>query len=63
MQRIQFIIVALLGAILFAGCRTKSPPTRAEIQQQALPNIALTNAWKAGGSTGADSGQLARHFQ
>src|SRR5277367_2147722 len=52
MQRIQLIIVALLGAILFAGCQTKSPPTRAEIQQQALPNIALTNAWKAGGAPG-----------
>lgn len=52
MQRIQFITVASLGAILFAGCQTKSPPTRAEIQQQALPNIALTNAWKAGGVPG-----------
>ena len=51
MQRLQFIIVAVLVAILFAGCRTKSPPTHAEIQQQALPNITLTNAWKAGGST------------
>jgi outer membrane protein, multidrug efflux system len=52
MQRTQFIIAAVLGVILFAGCQTKSPPTRAEIQQQALPNIALTNAWKAGGMTG-----------
>ena len=51
MQRLQFIIVAVLVAILFAGCRTKSPPSHAEIQQQALPNITLTNAWKAGGST------------
>lgn len=52
MQRIQVIIVVLAGAILFAGCQTKSPPTRAEIQQQALPNITLTNAWKAGGTAG-----------
>src|SRR5258706_4599105 len=52
MQRIPLIIIVLVGEILFAGCRTKSPPTRAEIQQQALPNIALTNAWKAGGTAG-----------
>jgi len=52
MQRIPFTILALLGAILFAGCKTKAPPTRAEIQQQALPNLALTNAWKAGGAMG-----------
>jgi len=52
MRHIQLIIVVLLGAILFAGCKTKTPPTLAEIQQQALPNIALTNAWKAGGTTG-----------
>jgi len=48
MQRIQPIIFASLGAILFAGCQTKSPPTRAEIQQQAFTNnnnIVLTNAW------------------
>ncbi len=53
MQRLQFTIVAVLMAILFAGCRTKSPPSHAEIQQQALPNIILTNAWKAGGITNA----------
>ena len=49
MQRIQIIIVVLLGAILFAGCRTKSPPTSAEIRQQSgtLTNLVLTNAWKA----------------
>ena len=52
MPRAFFIIAALLGAILFAGCQTKTPPTRAEIQQQALPQIVLTNAWKAGGVTG-----------
>ena len=52
MQRTLLTIYTLLGAVLLAGCKTKSPPTRAEIQQQALPNIALTNAWKAGGATG-----------
>jgi outer membrane protein, multidrug efflux system len=51
MQRTPLILV-LLAAVLFAGCKTKSPPTLAEIQQQALPNIALTNAWKAGGTAG-----------
>jgi outer membrane protein, multidrug efflux system len=51
MQRIQLFIVTMLGAILLAGCRTKSPPTHSEVQQQALPNVALTNAWRAGGST------------
>ncbi|MDD5141302.1 MAG: efflux transporter outer membrane subunit [Verrucomicrobiales bacterium] len=52
MQRPSLILLALLTAVLFAGCRTKSPPSLAEIQRQALPNIALTNAWKAGGAAG-----------
>jgi NodT family efflux transporter outer membrane factor (OMF) lipoprotein len=34
-------------AALLAGCRTKPPPTRAEIQQQALPNVPLNQSWKA----------------
>ena len=51
MQRTPLILV-LLAAVLFAGCKTKSPLTLTEIQQQALPNIALTNAWKAGGTAG-----------
>jgi len=38
--------------IVAAGCQTKLPPTRAEIQQQALTNIALPTAWKAGGDNG-----------
>lgn len=38
--------------LLGAGCQTKSPPTRAEIQQQALHNVALPAAWKAGGEAG-----------
>jgi NodT family efflux transporter outer membrane factor (OMF) lipoprotein len=46
--------VALCAALCLAGagCATKLPPTRAEIQQQALSNIALPTAWKAGGDTG-----------
>jgi len=36
---------------------------RAEIQQQALPNIALTNAWKAGGTAGLIHDDWARHVQ
>ncbi len=52
MRQVPFIIGVLLGVILFAGCKTDSPPTRAEIQQLALTNnnIVLTNAWKAGGT-------------
>ncbi|MBC8041390.1 MAG: efflux transporter outer membrane subunit [Opitutaceae bacterium] len=42
----------LLSALVFAGCKTKTPPTRAEIQQQALPQFVLTDPWKAGGAEG-----------
>lgn len=38
--------------VLAAGCQTKLPPTRGEIQQQALSNIALPTTWKAGGDAG-----------
>jgi multidrug efflux system outer membrane protein len=38
--------------VLAAGCQTKLPPTSAEIQKQALANITLPAAWKAGGNTG-----------
>jgi NodT family efflux transporter outer membrane factor (OMF) lipoprotein len=46
--------VALCAALclLAAGCQTKLPPTRAEIQQQALESVALPTAWKAGGDAG-----------
>jgi len=34
--------------LLVSGCKTKSPPTRAQIHQQSgLTNLALTNPWKA----------------
>ena len=47
--------VLLLGAtLLVSGCATKPQPTMAEIHQQSgtLTNIALTNAWRAGGAPG-----------
>ena len=47
------LLAAFLGAGLWAGCATKTPPTRAEIHQQSgtLTNLVLTNAWKAGPSS------------
>jgi len=47
------VVLCAAVCVLAAGCQTKSPPTRAEIQQQALPNITFPDAWKAGGETGA----------
>jgi multidrug efflux system outer membrane protein len=52
MQSPKTILGALAGAILLAGCVTKSPPTAAEIQQQALTQGIVPAAWKAGGATG-----------
>jgi NodT family efflux transporter outer membrane factor (OMF) lipoprotein len=48
---------ALLGAMLLAGCATKSPPTRSDIHQQSgtLTNLALNQAWRAGAAVGAIS--------
>jgi NodT family efflux transporter outer membrane factor (OMF) lipoprotein len=37
---------------LGAGCQTKAPPAGTEIRQQALQNVALPTAWKAGGEAG-----------
>ena len=45
----------VLGAalcLLGAGCQTLAPPSQAEIRQQALANLALSAAWKAGGDAG-----------
>src|SRR5262245_48836105 len=36
-----------LLTLLIHGCKTESPPPRAEIQQQALENVQLTGPWKA----------------
>jgi multidrug efflux system outer membrane protein len=46
------ILTALLVTALLAGCSIKKPPDRAEIQKQALKDITLPNAWKAGGDAG-----------
>ncbi len=46
---------ALLGAalcLMAAGCQTKLPPSGADIQKEALSNIALPAEWKAGGAAG-----------
>jgi NodT family efflux transporter outer membrane factor (OMF) lipoprotein len=47
-------LLCLTCALLVAGCATKAPPTRAEIQQQSgtISALAPTSAWKAGGSDG-----------
>src|SRR6476659_5807009 len=34
--------------LLITGCATKSPPTHAEVREQALTNVALPATWKAG---------------
>jgi len=49
MQASKIFIGAVVGAAVLAGCKTKPPPTRAEIHQQsgALTNLVLTKAWKA----------------
>jgi outer membrane protein, multidrug efflux system len=37
-------------AIALPGCATKKPPARTKIQKDAVPNIALTEPWKARGA-------------
>jgi outer membrane protein, multidrug efflux system len=39
--------------LLATGCATKPPPSRTEIQQQALTNFTMPAAWKAGGENGS----------
>jgi multidrug efflux system outer membrane protein len=51
LARLHVMLCAAV-CVLASGCQTKLPPTSAEIQQQALTNIALPTAWKAGGETG-----------
>jgi len=48
------VLLCLTGMLLTAGCATKPPPTRAEIQQQAATLSGLTpdSAWKSGGAGG-----------
>lgn len=47
-------LLCLTCTLLVAGCATRAPPTRAEIQKQAGTISALTpdSAWKAGGAEG-----------
>jgi NodT family efflux transporter outer membrane factor (OMF) lipoprotein len=44
--------LASLIAALLSACATKAPPPRAELQRQALTNIVIPEAWKAGGESG-----------
>ncbi len=43
----HLLFVIILIALL-AGCATKSPPPASEIRDQALTNVTLPSAWKAG---------------
>jgi outer membrane protein, multidrug efflux system len=47
--RVSKIILGALAGVLMAGCATKAPPTRDEIQQQSglLSRLSLDNPWKA----------------
>jgi outer membrane protein, multidrug efflux system len=48
MRSSKIILAILVGAGLIAGCKTKSPPDRAEIQRQAgVTNLPLASPWKA----------------
>lgn len=46
-----YVLIAGLCA-LGSGCQTKAPPTRAEIQHEALASLKLPDAWKAGRTVG-----------
>src|SRR3954462_5078185 len=52
MRSLDLFLAALSGLTLFAACATKAPPKSAEIRKQALTNVAVSSAWKAGGGTG-----------
>lgn len=47
------LILASALALVAAGCATKSPPTRSEVQGQALTNVAIRGTWTAGGNSNA----------
>ena len=55
MHTSRFILAALLGLALAAGCAIKSPPTTAEIRAQSgtLTNLDLSGHWKAAAVSGA----------
>ena len=52
--RCRPLCVVLCAGLLTlgAGCQTKAPPAGTEIRQQALQDLALPTAWKAGGEAG-----------
>jgi outer membrane protein, multidrug efflux system len=63
--RPPFLPLLCLTCMLFsAGCATKAPPTRAEIQQQSATTSSLTptTAWKAGGAEGKISDNWLANF-
>src|SRR5262245_60624411 len=49
MQPRKMIPLALVVAVVLGGCRTKPPPTLAEIHQQTgtLTNLGLDKPWRA----------------
>lgn len=49
MQFPRIILAVLLGTGLLVGCKTKTPPSTAQIREQSgtLTNMVLTNAWTA----------------
>jgi NodT family efflux transporter outer membrane factor (OMF) lipoprotein len=55
------IFIAVVPAVVLAGCALKEPPAAGEIRAQALPNLAVPAQWvEKGGVTGAvASGWLA----
>jgi outer membrane protein, multidrug efflux system len=50
-------LLCITGALFIAGCATKAPPTRAEIQKQSgtISTLTPASAWKAGGVEGSIS--------
>jgi NodT family efflux transporter outer membrane factor (OMF) lipoprotein len=46
-------LVVLVAGAAITGCKTQSPPSQLEIQQQALGDFTVTNPWKAAPSSGA----------
>ncbi|MBN8510955.1 MAG: TolC family protein, partial [Burkholderiales bacterium] len=50
MRRAAFALAALGGALV-AGCALQSPPTRQDLQAQAMPHTAVPPGWTAGAVT------------
>ncbi len=47
------IALAAAFSAMLAGCALQSPPPRADMQRDALPNTRVPAAWQAGADTGA----------